>query len=710
MTNFVLTQSLQHLLSVFAALAAHEHFRLGLDCMSKIYEQRQPVAAKPTFLARLRHDIAGNALMITAGAILPLTAIIGAGVDTSRAYLVKSRLQQACDAGALAARKFMGGGSLTDEVRGRAQTFFGNNFPTGTYGTSSTSFTPSQTPDGQIRGTATSRVPMTLMTIFGNDFSTVNVSCDAKLEVGNSDIMFVLDITGSMACAPEDSSSDCTNYINSGGGFNSGTGRYVEKGNSRMRGLRAAVLDFFDELDSAVSDSSRVRYGIVPYSSNVNLGSTSMDTGSATPGILRPEWLVDSWAYQSRDANMTTLESSEVGRTNTTEVYSNGASITSTQCADYGRNRFPTVGQNPIVTGTPPATTTTVSYTNNANGGVDWGYSGANDTSGTSRSCRRTRSNFTTTYTGNYRFTDWTYQVSSLDVSAFKTGGTLRLARNGNGAVSSQGTYTLSALAAATNNGSNIDLTWTGCIEERNTVAAEDDEFDPIPANAFDLNIDRIPDSDTTRWRPAIPQMIYNRNNQDTETTTNDFFQPSQSNTAFSCNKRAWKLAERTRADMSNYVNGADFLPHGGTYHDIGMIWGARLISPTGLFAAENATAPNARPIDRHIIFMTDGDMSPSRTSYTMYGFEKLDNRIDDDESGSSDELKARHNARFVAACNAARARGITIWVVGFSQALTPQLTACADPGNAFTSNDTATLRQQFRQIASRIAQLRLER
>lgn len=675
--------------------------------MTKMFGTASANKPAPGLFARLRRDVAGNALMITAGAIIPLTAMVGAGVDTSRAYLVKSRLQQACDAGALAARKFMGGGTLTTDVTAKAQTFFGNNFPSGTYGTTNTSFTPSQTPDGQVRGTATSRVPMTLMTVFGNDYSTVNVTCDAKLEVGNSDIMFVLDITGSMACAPEDSSSACSTYINSGG-FNSSTGRYNEKTNSRMVGLRAAVMDFFDELDSAVSDSSRVRYGIVPYSSNVNLGSTSMGGGTATPGILRPEWLVDSWAYQSRDANMTTLESEVSNRVDVFEVYSGGASISSTDCANYGRNQYPSAGTNPIVVGTPPATTNTTSYTNNANAGVDWGYSGALDRSGTTRSCRRTKSTFTTTYTGNFRFTDWTYQVSSLDVSSFKTGGTLRLARNGNGTVTTQGTYTLSALAAATNSGSNVDLTWTGCIEERNTLATDD--FDPIPANAFDLDIDRVPDSDATRWRPAIPQMIYNRNNQDTETTTSDFSQPSQQNSFFSCNKRAWKLGERTRTEMNDYVYGADFLPHGGTYHDIGMIWGARLISPTGIFAAENAAAPNGRPIDRHIIFMTDGDMSPSRTSYTMYGLEKIDNRVDADESGSSEELKDRHNARFVAACNAARARGITIWVVGFAQGLTPELTACADPGNAFTSNDTATLRQQFRQIASRIAQLRLER
>jgi Flp pilus assembly protein TadG len=674
--------------------------------MNKIEQKLATVAAKRTFLARLRDDTAGNTLMLVAGAILPLTAMIGAGVDTSRSYLVKSRLQQACDAGALAARKFMGGGGLTTDVIAKSQTFFGNNFPAGTYGTDNVSFTPTRSNDGQVTASASANLPMTIMTIFGNSTSTIGVSCDAKLEIGNSDIMFVLDVTGSMACAPTDSNSDCSTYLFTNGGFVPSTGVYTEKSGSRIAGLRSAVMDFYDELASAVSSNSIVRYGIVPYSSNVNLGSTSMGSG-ATQGILRPEWIVDDWSYQSRDANMTTLESSTSGRTDTTEVYNSGASINATQCADYGRNRFPTVGQNPIVVGTPPATTNTTSYTNNASAGVDFGYSGAPDRSGTTRSCRRTRANFTTTYTGRYLFTDWTYQVSSLDISSFKTGGTLRLASGSSGSVASQGTYTLSALAGASTGGTNVDVTWNGCIEERDTVT--DDDFDPIPSGARDLDIDFVPDSDSTRWRPSIPQMVYDRTDTNDQTTTADNFQPSRINAAASCNKRAWKLGVRTRSDMSNYLNASDFVPHGGTYHDVGMIWGARLVSPTGLFASENATAPNGRPIDRHIIFMTDGDMAPGAQTYSLYGFEKLDQRVTG-TNPSSETLKTRHNARFSAMCNAARAKGITIWVVGFSQALTTELTNCANPGNAFTSSDTATLRAQFRQIAARIAELRLQR
>src|SRR3546814_10019435 len=63
------------------------------------------------FLTRLLHNEAGNTLAIVAAAIFPLAGMIGGGLDMSRLYLAKTRLQQACDAGALAGRKAMGSGS-----------------------------------------------------------------------------------------------------------------------------------------------------------------------------------------------------------------------------------------------------------------------------------------------------------------------------------------------------------------------------------------------------------------------------------------------------------------------------------------------------------------------------------------------------------------------------------------------------------------------
>lgn len=60
-------------------------------------------------LRSLARDTAGNTIAMTAAALMPLIAMVGAAVDLSRLYLVQSRLQSACDAGALAARRSMNG-------------------------------------------------------------------------------------------------------------------------------------------------------------------------------------------------------------------------------------------------------------------------------------------------------------------------------------------------------------------------------------------------------------------------------------------------------------------------------------------------------------------------------------------------------------------------------------------------------------------------
>ena len=86
------------------------------------------------FLGRLARDTRGNVLAIVAAAVLPMTAFVGAGLDLSRAYLVRTRLQQACDAGVLAGRRTMGaGGSLAGAPTAQIQNFINFNFPKSFY-------------------------------------------------------------------------------------------------------------------------------------------------------------------------------------------------------------------------------------------------------------------------------------------------------------------------------------------------------------------------------------------------------------------------------------------------------------------------------------------------------------------------------------------------------------------------------------------------
>ena len=90
-------------------------------------------------------------------------------IDSGRMYLAKARLQQACDAGALAGRKVMGSNTWAANG-GAANTaalqFFDGNFANGAYGTTgrTRSFTENA---GRVTGTASVTVPMSVMNAVG---------------------------------------------------------------------------------------------------------------------------------------------------------------------------------------------------------------------------------------------------------------------------------------------------------------------------------------------------------------------------------------------------------------------------------------------------------------------------------------------------------------------------------------------------------------
>jgi Flp pilus assembly protein TadG len=641
--------------------------------MNRLISRLKTGASPKGFLGRLRSDIAGNTLAMVAAGTIPLVGMIGAGVDISRTYLVKSRLQQACDAGALAGRKFMAGGGWNTNTAAQAQHYFANNFPAGAFGTSNIVFTPGVDSLGQVSGTATATVPVTVMSVFGNTATNLSVSCNAKLEISNTDVMFVLDTTGSMRDCPD--GSTC----------NAGAG-------SKIVGLRSAVVSFYNVLAANANPTTQNRFGFVPYTMSVNVG-----------GVLPSSYIVDTWSYQSRAANMTTpyYTFTSYGSPTTLSKESSASSLSQSNCASWGTNN-----NDPVVItgGTPPGNVTTITYSNNATNSGDWGWSGAPDTGGSTRSCRRNRVQRTAVavLTG-YRFANWTYGPTSYDVSAYKAGTATSIATGApTGYVTTSGRYNLMQLAdsatAATN---DVAYSWTGvdqCVEERDTL--QQATFPTIPSGAYDLDIDTIPSNQATKWRPSFENLVYDRNTYAAETTSNDY-----ANVYGQCPAAAKKLATMTQSQVQTYVNA--LVADGNTYHDLGMAWGARLISPTGLFASENATAPNGKPINRHIVFMTDGEMYTPPDVYSSHGYESFDQRVGPQGSSTS-TLASRHNERYVALCRAARAKNITVWVVAFGTALNTQMTACADPGHAFQANDTATLTTQFQQIASRIADLRL--
>jgi len=548
-------------------------------------------------LTRLRQDTRANTLAIMAASLVPLAGMIGGGMDMSRIYLTKTRMQHACDAGALAGRKAMGGGAWNTASDAVAKKFFDANFKNGSYGSGQIQrgFTENA---GVVTGTISTALPTTLMRILGTRTVSIAVTCNVDLRLPNTDIMFVLDTTGSMSGRAVITDTD-----------------------TKIEALRKSVKCFYEavaRLDTSencatgtpsggTSAQVQVRFGFVPYATNVNVGK-----------LLPTSFLADSWSYQTRKAN----------------YYSNGS------------------------------------------------------------------------------FRNWTYDYLSQPVSGLKNGNSWRDSFS-----LPVGRY-----------GNQATINWDGCIEERETVRASN--YTPIPAGAKDLDIDLVPNAgdDTTRWGPALPDLVWTRRSTTPNTVRNGVVvglsqsqwttyatttsTDYQQSALYDCPSQGTLMQQWPSASaFENYVDGLRV--GGNTYHDIGLLWGARFISPTGIFAASNAQTPTGGEIQRNIIFMTDGDTNAQNYDYAAYGLPWFDRRQTDPyRVPYSNDLNDQVNARFSALCSAIKNKNITLWVISFgdgSNSTTEQrLSDCATPSRYFEARDSATLQKTFAQIANQISQLRL--
>lgn len=254
-----------------------------------------------------------------------------------------------------------------------------------------------------------------------------------------------------------------------------------------------------------------------------------------------------------------------------------------------------------------------------------------------------------------------------------------------------------------------------GCIEERDTYEITD--YDNVDfSQALDLNIDLVPDpgDPRTQWRPIYPSLVYDRaftpwggswSVAPVMDTGDEYIRPDDYRWS-TCPTAARKLAEMTPAEVDSYLS--SLTPGGNTYHDIGMIWGGRLLSPTGLFAAENSDRVRGVPTNRHLIFLTDGETQPRDLSYNSYGVEPLDGRRWTQDSPLT--LTEVIEKRFGVACNEVRKRNVTIWVIGFGTTLTPVMTECAGPGHFFNASNASELTDTFTKIARQMTDLRIVR
>lgn len=624
-------------------------------------------------LSRLARDRSGNTAAIVAAGIVPLMAMVGGGIDMSRSYLSESRLQSACDAGVLAARKKLASqivlpGTPPADIKTVGDSFFNINFRTGAYGTANRSFAMTVENDMSITGKATVDVPTTLMQIFGYAKVPLSVDCTAKLNFSNTDVMLVLDTTGSM----HDTNPGDTQ--------------------PKIDILRSVVKNFHTQLETAKTTGVRIRYGFLPYSTNVNVGQ-----------LLRSDWVVDKWLYRGREAKTTgKWETYDTYTNSTVNLNSNYAAIT-----PYSATTCPagTAWINSLATWTDPDGTE--HGRNEVNGDYFWCNVSSDGKSLTVNGTRYSGYQYEWTRkksgTATREIYLWQYKPVQIDL-AFLKGATaadpLRL-----------GKIDVKMYGYPSPSPANLTSYFRGCMEERDTYEIKD--WDNIDfTKALDLNIDLVPTgSDSTRWRPMFNEISFEPEIWWNGTGT---FQKSPSPTdadylmagwagLSACPAPARKLAEISSTDLDAYLAG--LTPEGSTYHDIGMIWGGRMLSPSGLFASENADV-NGRPTSRHMIFLTDGLTAPLDLSYGTYGIEPLEQRRC--TKCDNAELASIVEKRFGVACDEAKKRNINVWVIGFGTTLNPVMTQCAGPGHSFEAKNAADLNSVFTKIAAAMGDLRI--
>jgi Flp pilus assembly protein TadG len=196
-----------------------------------------PLSRTLRLLRRLVAQRQGNIALIAAIAIIPIILAIGAAIDISRAYQVRSRLAFALDAAGLA----VGSSNGTEaELKIVMKNFFDKNYPATALGTP---ISLNMTIDGNlIKLTATVQMETSFMKVMGTDKLDISYTNEISKEVKGLEVVMALDNTGSMASS------------------------------GKIQALRTSAKDLVDILFGNQENPEKLKIGMVPFVTSVNIG------------------------------------------------------------------------------------------------------------------------------------------------------------------------------------------------------------------------------------------------------------------------------------------------------------------------------------------------------------------------------------------------------------------------------------------------------
>lgn len=188
---------------------------------------------------------AGNVAIIFALAIVPIMGGVGASVDISRAYVVKSRLNQALDAAGLAVGSLIGYSDA--ELTAKAQAFFDANYPASKLGV--TADITIQQLDGVVVIEGTAKVQTVMVSFIGVSEIDVAASVEITRESKGLEVVLVLDNTGSMSS------------------------------NGKLNAMKDAATEMVEILFGDETNPEKLKVGLVPFAAGVNLGPDFLNSG-----------------------------------------------------------------------------------------------------------------------------------------------------------------------------------------------------------------------------------------------------------------------------------------------------------------------------------------------------------------------------------------------------------------------------------------------
>lgn len=203
-------------------------------------------------------DRSGHFAVTMALASLPLFAAAGIAVDYSQATRTRAEFQNAADSAALAAAQDPD--MSTAERKEIAQRYFDTNAA----GFTLTSFNVVES-NGSVTVDAKARIKTSLMQVIGQPYMDVAVTATAEQKASKLEIVFALDVSGSMLAG-------------------------MSNGQSRINALKAATTALIDKL--AAQTDYDIKIGYVPFTMNVNIGTanSSLVQGDADPLFAGTDW------------------------------------------------------------------------------------------------------------------------------------------------------------------------------------------------------------------------------------------------------------------------------------------------------------------------------------------------------------------------------------------------------------------------------------